>query len=222
MFWVVFKLLVHSETGSGKTAAFALPILHKLFRDPKGIFALIIVPTREIANQITEQINFYGSSNTIRCVSLIGGADYSAQKRELEEAPHIVVGTPGRMAELILKSEKAKKYLRNLEFLVLDEADKLMDESLFVFIKQILDVLPKKPFQKIFSTATIDISDVDKLQELTEKQIVKLSTHRAIEKAKSVTLRYILLPEHVKDCYFTYFLKQNQEKDIIVFVNTCE
>jgi superfamily II DNA/RNA helicase len=215
-------LLVHSETGSGKTAAFSLPILNNLFKDPRGIFALVIVPTREIAIQISEAIEFYGSSNTVRIATLVGGMDYNTQKKELENAPHIVVGTPGRLAEQLQKSEKGRKYLRNLEYLVLDEADKLLDESLFFFIKQILELLPSKPIQKIFSTATVELSDVDRLQELTEKKIVKLSTHRAIEKAKSVSLKYLLMPDHVKDCYFTHLLRVNEDRDIIVFINSCE
>lgn len=197
-------------------------MLNKLFKDPKGIFALVIVPTREVAIQIAEAISFYGSSNTVRVQTLVGGVDYSSQKKELEEAPHIVVGTPGRMTEQFQKSEKAQKFLRNLEFIILDEADKLLNDTLFVFVKQILELLPKKPIQKIFSTATIHLSDVDRLQDLTEKQLVKVSTHRAVEKAKAVSLRYILLPDHVKDCYFSYLLNSLDDSDIIVFVNSCE
>lgn len=183
---------------------------------------MVIVPTREIAIQISEAIEFYGSSNTVRIATLVGGMDYNTQKKELENAPHIVVGTPGRLAEQLQKSEKGRKYLRNLEYLVLDEADKLLDESLFFFIKQILELLPSKPIQKIISTATVELSDVDRLQELTDKKIVKLSTHRAIEKAKSVSLKYLLMPDHVKDCYFTHLLRANEDRDIIVFINSCE
>ena len=128
---------VHSETGSGKTATFALPILNKLFRDPKGIFALVIVPNREIALQICEQVAFYGSINTVNCVALVGGVDSVSQRSQLEKAPHFVVGTPGRLADQLAGSEKAQKLLRNLEFVVFDEADKLMEETLFVFIKQV-------------------------------------------------------------------------------------
>lgn len=213
---------MHSETGSGKTAAFSLPILNKLFRDPRGIFALVIVPTREVALQIAEAISFYGSGNSVRVASLVGGSDYASQKRELEDAPHFIVGTPGRVAEQLQKSEKARKFLRNIEFVVLDEADKLLDETLLIFVKQILDLLPKKPIQKIFSTATIYMSDVDRLQELTEKPIVKVSLHRAVEKAKTVSLKYILTPDHVKDCYFAYLLNSLEDKDVIVFVNSVE
>ena len=182
----------------------------------------MIVPTREVAIQIAEAINFYGSSNTINVITVVGGVDYASQKKQLEDAPHIVVGTPGRLAEQFEKSEKARKYLRNLEYIVLDEADKLMNDTLFVFVSQIMELLPKKPIQRIFSTATVDMEDVEKLKELTEKQIVKISTHRAIEKAKAISLKYLLLPDHVKDCYFSYLLNSFEDKDIIVFINSVE
>ncbi len=82
--------------------------------------------------------------------------------------------------------------------------------------------MPKKPIQKIFSTATVDLDDVKRLNELTDKQITQISTHRAIEKAKSITLRYILMPDHLKDCYFVRLLKDFQGNDVMVFVNSVE
>ena len=85
-----------------------------------------------------------------------------------------------------------------------------------------MDLLPDKPIQRIFSSATIELSDLERLKEFTNKEIIKLSTHRAIEKAKSISLRYMLMPEHVKDCYFSYLLNSLEDKDIIVFVNSCE
>ena len=97
--------------------------MNKLFKDPRGIFGIVIVPSREVALQISEQISFFGNSNNIRCIPVIGGTDYIHQKRRLEDIPHMIVGTPGRLYEQISKSEKIRKYLKNLEFVVLDEAD---------------------------------------------------------------------------------------------------
>lgn len=158
----------------------------------------------------------------MRCTALVGGMDFTTQKKKLEEAPHFVVGTPGRMAEQFLGSEIAQKYLKNLEFIVMDEVDKLLDESLFTFIRQIIEILPKKPIQRIFCTATVDLEDVSKIKNLSTKEIVQVSTHRGIEKAKSITLRYLLMPDHVKDCYFTQILKDFEGNDIMVFVNSVE
>ena len=80
--------------------------------------------------------------------------------------------------------------------------DKLLNDTMLVFVKQILDLLPDKPIQKIFSTATVELSDITKIEELSTKKFHTISTHRAVETAKTVTLRYLLMPEHVKDCYF--------------------
>lgn len=97
----------------------------------------MIVPSREICLQIAEQVAFYGSANTVRCVPVVGGLDYIQQKKELESAPHFVIGTPGRLAEQLEGSELARKYLKNLEFVVLDEVDRLMEDSLFHFVEKV-------------------------------------------------------------------------------------
>jgi len=218
--------IVHSETGSGKTAAFSFPILNKLFKDPRGIFALVIVPTREVALQIAEQISFFGSNNNIRCASVIGGQDYIEQKRMIEEIPHIIVGTPGRMFEQISKSQLAQKYLKNMEYLVLDEADQLMNDTLNGFVRGILKFVPEEA-QTIFSSATINPGDLSDLRSLrvntdSKKELHTISLHRAVEKAKGITLRYCFMPDMVKDCYFIQLLKNYEGNDIIVFFNSCE
>jgi ATP-dependent RNA helicase DDX47/RRP3 len=201
-----------------------LPILNKLFRDPRGIFALILVPSREVAMQITEQVSFLGSTNNIRCVCVVGGTDFCQQKLLIENAPHIVVGTPGRLSEHISRSEKMQKYMKNLEFLVMDEADKLLNDTQFPFVKEILDALTTtRPIQRIFCTATVDLEDVSQLKDLTRnKELEVISTHRAIEKARSVTLRYLLTPEQVKDINFVHLLQMFKGNEIIVFTNSCE
>ena len=185
----------------------------------------MVVPSREVAVQIKEQIEFFGSSNNIRCVCVIGGTDYIAQKKALEDVPHIVVGTPGRMYEQFSKSEVVKKYLGNVDFLVLDEADHLMNETLEVFVRKILNMMPEEA-QIVYSSATINDEDLEKLEDLklekNQKKLVKISCHRAIEKAKSVTLRYCFMPAMIKECYLVQLLKNYQGNDVIVFFNNCE
>jgi ATP-dependent RNA helicase DDX49/DBP8 len=87
-----------APTGSGKTAAFALPILQKLAPDPYGIFAVVLTPTRELAMQIADQFNALGSPINVRCTVIIGGMNMLQQSMELAKMPHVVVGTPGRLA----------------------------------------------------------------------------------------------------------------------------
>jgi ATP-dependent RNA helicase DDX49/DBP8 len=90
-----------AQTGSGKTAAFALPILQLLARDPYGVFALVLTPTRELAVQLAEQFRAFGAGMSLRDCVVIGGVEQQAQAKELAKRPHVVVATPGRLAELI-------------------------------------------------------------------------------------------------------------------------
>lgn len=106
-----------AETGSGKTAAFALPILQKLWEDPKPFFACILAPTRELAYQISQQVEALGSSMGVRCAVVVGGMDNMVtQSIALSKKPHIIVATPGRLQDHL---ENTKGFsLRNLKYLV--------------------------------------------------------------------------------------------------------
>jgi ATP-dependent RNA helicase DDX47/RRP3 len=105
-----------ASTGSGKTAAFALPILQKLWEEPKGLFACVLAPTRELAFQISQQFEALGSAMGVRCAVLIGGMDMPTQQIALAKRPHIVIATPGRLLDHL---ETTKGFsLRTLKFLV--------------------------------------------------------------------------------------------------------
>ena len=105
-----------ASTGSGKTAAFALPILQKLWEEPKGLFACVLAPTRELAYQISQQFEALGSAMGVRCAVLIGGMDMPTQQIALAKRPHIVIATPGRLLDHL---ESTKGFsLRTLKFLV--------------------------------------------------------------------------------------------------------
>jgi ATP-dependent RNA helicase DDX47/RRP3 len=105
-----------ASTGSGKTAAFALPILQKLWDEPKGLFACILAPTRELAYQISQHFEALGSAMGVRCTVLVGGMDMVTQSIALAKKPHIVVATPGRLKDHL---ENTKGFsLRGLKFLV--------------------------------------------------------------------------------------------------------
>lgn len=90
-----------AQTGSGKTAAFALPILQKLSEVPYGVFALVVTPTRELAYQLAEQFRALGSSLKLRCDVVVGGMDMITQAKSLMRRPHVVISTPGRLKVLI-------------------------------------------------------------------------------------------------------------------------
>ena len=129
-------------TGSGKTAAFALPILEKLSKNPYGIFALVITPTRELAAQIVEQFLALGAKLPVRVCMVVGGLDMMKQSVELDRLPHVVICTPGRMADIMNGARPPK--LSKLKFLVLDEADRLFEKTFARDIDFIVSRLPKK------------------------------------------------------------------------------
>ena len=117
-------ILALAETGSGKTAAFVLPILHNLANDPYGIYAVIVSPTRELAKQIHQQVLALGTQYNIEAALVVGGLDQVRQSCQLDKKPHIVVATPGRLAELLRGPNPP--FLKHVRYLVLDEADRLL------------------------------------------------------------------------------------------------
>ncbi|CAI6001288.1 unnamed protein product [Closterium sp. NIES-65] len=104
-----------AQTGSGKTAAFALPILQKLAEDPYGVFALVLTPTRELALQIADQFRALGSSLSLRCAIAIGGGDMVEQAMQLASRPHVVVATPGRLREMLQQEASMGRIFSNLQ-----------------------------------------------------------------------------------------------------------
>ena len=112
-----------AQTGSGKTAAFALPILHRLAEDPFGVFALVVTPTRELAYQLAEQFRALGSCLHLRCAVVVGGMDMINQAQTLIQRPHVVIATPGRIKVLLegnpdIPAVFAKTKVMSLVFLV--------------------------------------------------------------------------------------------------------
>ncbi|KAJ1959965.1 putative RNA helicase, partial [Dipsacomyces acuminosporus] len=132
-----------AKTGSGKTAAFALPILQKLSEDPYGVYALVLTPTRELAYQIAEQFNVLGKGVNIKVSVVIGGMDMVAQALELSRRPHVVVATPGRLADHIQSSANAIHFQR-VKYLVMDEADRLLTDTFAPDLAVIMDSIPKQ------------------------------------------------------------------------------
>ncbi|KAJ1627211.1 P-loop containing nucleoside triphosphate hydrolase protein, partial [Pavlovales sp. CCMP2436] len=149
-----------AATGSGKTAAFALPILQRLSEEPFGVFALIITPTRELAVQISEQCRALGERMHVRCEVVVGGADMIAQSAALNRRPHIVVGTPGRLVDHLRSgAAEAAATFGRLRVLVLDEADRLLDLGFGPEITQLLERLPPvEKRQTLLFSATITAS----------------------------------------------------------------
>lgn len=144
-----------AQTGSGKTAAFALPILQLLAEDPYGIFALVLTPTRELAFQICDQFVAFGAGMTLHVLVVVGGEDMRRQASALARRPHVVVGTPGRLVDHLRSDPGLSAALRRVRFLVLDEADRLLEPAMEPELEAISEALPRQGRQTLLFSATI-------------------------------------------------------------------
>ncbi len=156
-------LIGTAQTGTGKTAAFILPILHKLAQNPKdGIRALVIVPTRELAVQIEQQVQGFSYYVDISSVAIYGGGDganFVDQSRALKQGAEIIVATPGK---LISHLNMGYVNTDNLDYLILDEADRMLDMGFYEDIQKIISFLPEKKRQTLMFSATMP-SKINKL-----------------------------------------------------------
>jgi ATP-dependent RNA helicase RhlE len=140
-----------ANTGTGKTAAFAIPIIHKLMEDRRSN-AIIIAPTRELAEQIQTECKSYAKGSGIRGALLIGGSSMPAQLRDMRNRPNIVIGTPGRIKDHV---ERGTLVLADFNIVVLDEVDRMVDMGFIADIRYLLGKLAS-PRQSLFFSATID------------------------------------------------------------------
>lgn len=135
-----YDIIGLAQTGTGKTAAFALPILQRLSEDPYGIYAVILTPSRELAYQISDQFIAFSVSLGITICTITGGMDMVNQSIQLQKKPHIIVATPGRLAYHI-KQSATPPDLSKVAFVVFDECDRLLDDSFAPDIKEILNAI---------------------------------------------------------------------------------
>ena len=127
-----------AETGSGKTGAFALPILQTLLDNPQRFYALVMTPTRELAFQIAEQFEALGSSIGVKCAVIVGGMDMVSQALMLAKKPHIIIATPGRLVDHLTHTKGFN--LKAIKYLVMDEADRILNMDFEVELDKILKV----------------------------------------------------------------------------------
>ena len=131
-----------AQTGTGKTAAFTLPILSMLAASPAGgIRALVVAPTRELVVQIEENVRAYARHLPLTVATIFGGVSEKPQIKALEQGADLVIATPGRLLDIIRGREKS---FARIEFLVLDEADRMLDMGFVPAIRQIVKMLPRK------------------------------------------------------------------------------
>ncbi|KAK3294402.1 ATP-dependent rRNA helicase RRP3 [Chaetomium fimeti] len=206
-----------AETGSGKTAAFALPILQALLEKPQPLFALVLAPTRELAAQIAQSFEALGSLISLRCALVLGGLDMVQQAIALGKKPHVVVATPGRLLDHL---EKTKGFsLRNLRYLVMDEADRLLDMDFGPILEKILKFLPRERRTFLFS-ATMS-SKVESLQRASLRDPLKVSISSSkYQTVSTLVQNYVFVPHTHKDTYLIYLCNEFAGQTIIIFTRT--
>uniref|UniRef100_A0A0N5AZT4 RNA helicase n=1 Tax=Syphacia muris TaxID=451379 RepID=A0A0N5AZT4_9BILA len=183
-----------AETGSGKTAAFALPILQALLDTPQKLFALVITPTRELAFQIGEQFEALGTSIGVLVAVIVGGIDMSTQALALAKRPHIIIATPGRLVDHL---ENTRGFnLRALKYLVLDEADRILNMDFEVELDKILKVIPKNRHTYLYS-ATMT-KKVAKLERASLKDPVRISVSTKYQTVEKLKQYYLFIPQKFK------------------------
>ena len=206
-----------AETGSGKTGAFAIPILHALLENPQRLFALVLAPTRELAFQINEVFEALGAAISLRTVCVVGGIDMMTQAIALAKKPHVIVGTPGRLVDHLQNTRGFS--LRTLKYFVLDEADRMLSMDFEEEINQILAVIPRERNTYLFS-ATMT-SKVAKLQKASLTNPVKVEVSNKFQVPKQLVQQYLFIPAKWKDCYLAYALDEFKGQSSIIFVATC-
>ncbi|KAK9456062.1 P-loop containing nucleoside triphosphate hydrolase protein [Dipodascopsis uninucleata] len=206
-----------AQTGSGKTAAFALPILQALWEKPSPLFACVLAPTRELAFQISEQFESLGSTIGLRCAVIVGGMDMMSQSLALGKKPHVIVATPGRLMDHL---EHTKGFsLRGLKYLVMDEADRLLDMDFGPIIDKLLLLIPQDRNTFLFS-ATMT-SKVEKLQRASLSSPVRVAVSTKYETVKTLLQSYLFFPFKHKDTYLVYLVNEMAGQTMIIFARTC-
>lgn len=216
----------NAKTGSGKTACYCLPTLHHLSKDPYGVFALVLTPVRELAFQVSENFRALGKGIGVKVIEVVGGREMLFQSRAISERVHVVVATPGRLADLLRGDPAVKEAFEGLRIFVLDEADKLLTQTFEEPLAEILQALPKTRQTLLFS-ATITKSIERLRQKLSRgdasKELVLLDANPKEEPVQNITQQYIFVPRTVQACYLHYLLRTHfPEESCIVFASTID
>jgi len=212
-------LIACAQTGTGKTAAFVLPILQKLVnRTNKGINTLVIVPTRELAVQIEQQIQGFSYFLNIGSIAIYGGGegkDFTNQKIALKQGTDVVIATPGKFLSHL---QMGYVDLSNVEHLVLDEADRMLDMGFIEDIRNIINYLPKKRQTLMFSATMPDDIRRFAKQILYKPSEISLAVAKP---AEGVDQQVFLAYDEQKEGLLAHLLKERESYDsIIIFTST--
>lgn len=212
-------LLATAQTGTGKTAAFAIPILQKLSQTEhskhRNIKALILTPTRELAIQIEESFHAYGKNLPLKTLVIFGGVKQGAQENALKKGVDILVATPGRLLDFISQGIIS---LKNLEVFVLDEADRMLDMGFVHDVKRVVKLLPQKR-QTLFFSATFP----KEIQELANSMLTnpaKVAVAPVSSTADTIQQKVYFVEKDDKLDLLTHILQNDISDSVLVFART--
>jgi len=210
-------ILACAMTGSGKTAAFVLPILQRILDEPRGVTrALVLTPTRELAAQVAEHLAELATHTDVRVATVFGGVGAAPQEKAFRKGVDVIVGTPGRLLDHF-QSDYAR--LSALEVLVIDEADRMLDMGFLPDIRRILKHLPKRPRQTLFFSATMP-EDIVKLSREILRDPVRISVERKSAPATGVMQALYPVRSQLKVQLLTELLERGEIGNAIVFCRT--
>jgi ATP-dependent RNA helicase RhlE len=208
-------LIGTAQTGTGKTAAFVLPILHKLLNGPRNrTQVLIITPTRELAEQINQTIKELAKGTNLRSATIYGGVGASPQIEALKRGVEIIVACPGRLLDIIQNNNIR---LDGIKILVLDEADRMLDMGFLPDIKRILKLVPKQRQTMLFSATFPNEIEQLAAQTLNNPERVSMGIARP---AHTVAHTLYPVPQHLKREMVLKILENTETDSILIFART--
>lgn len=206
-----------AQTGTGKTAAFSIPIIELLLQNPSShkVRALIITPTRELAIQIEENVKAYSEHTPLRSAVIFGGVKQGEQVNELRKGVDILIATPGRLIDLLGQEHMS---LKNAEYFVLDEADRMLDMGFIHDIKRIIKLLPKKR-QTLFFSATMPGNIVQLTKEILHHP-VRVEVSPESTAAETVKQEIYHTNKNLKKDLLRHILNDPKKDQVLVFERT--
>lgn len=214
-------VMAAAQTGTGKTAGFTLPILHRLSTTPKPpgngnqARALVLTPTRELAAQVAASVETYGQNLKIKSTVVFGGVKINPQMQRLRGGIDILIATPGRLLDL--HSQNAVQF-DQLEVLILDEADRMLDMGFIHDIRRIIKLLPKKRQTLLFSATFSD--EIRQLAKTIVYNPVEVSVSPPNSTVDTVTQKLIAVEKNDKSQVLTSLIKDNDWFQVLVFSRT--
>ncbi|KAI5172429.1 ATP-dependent RNA helicase DDX47/RRP3 [Nematocida sp. LUAm3] len=209
-------ILAVSGTGTGKTLAYAIPILTNLLKADRYFYALILLPTRELAQQVHSLFQELGKEISLRVSLLIGGVDLLPQAKSLSARPHVIIGTPGRVSYHVKHTKGI--HLDAFNYVVLDECDRLLDGDFEGEVKEILNSVEQRNTFLFTATLSKRVTSL-KTKILNNPLFFHVTEHLSTPSA--LLQNYIFLPQKYKDVYLCDIISKMGPIKTIVFVSTC-